>query len=586
MTDATEPKTPPPVPLRGRSRLHLLVLLGYLTLGLAHAVPLLHDPVHRTLGAGRGDAALFLWFLSNTSTALVHGHGHGLLVTHSLNAPLGVNMMWNGSLLLPGMLLAPVTALAGPVLSLNLIIVLSPVLSAWSAYLCCGRFLAKASSRVVTGLVFGFSPALLAAALGHFHLTLLVLVPPLMLFTVDAVTGHRGPGRSGLLIGLLVACQILIGEEVLALTAVAIVVLLLVLAAQRPRQVRARVLPLALTSAVAAATTLVVAGYPLYVQFFGEQHLHGDVQVHDKIVLDPAQLVVPTVIPVLQRNLLGGLVHVTRLNAAENMGYLGAPLLVLLAVVLWVRRRDLVARTAGLTALVLGVLALGYTLHLAGNHTGIPMPWKLSASIPVVGSVLPVRWMLLIDLLVALLVGLALESLPPRGQRRRLCVTLVLLSLVSLLPHETGAASPTQTPSFFTSEGPRLRGLTLVLPLPTPSNDSAMTWAAEAGTRFPILGGYFIGPQRGGQGGFGTFPRRLTEQVFLQLAFNGQPVTINATSRAHARDDFAYWQVRTVVLGPNRSEQVLLSFLTTLLHRAPERTGGVWLWRDIDPSQL
>ena len=571
---------------RPRWRLPLLVLLGYAAVGALRAAPLLSHPLHGTLGGGRGDVALFLWFVSHTSTALVHDHGHGLLVTYALNAPHGVNLMWNTSLLLPGALLAPVTATAGPVLSLNLIIVLGPVLSAWSAYLCSGRFLTRTPARVVVGLVFGFSPALMAASVGHFHLTLLMLVPPLLLLTVDAVTGHRGPVRSGLLLGLVVACQILVGEEVLALSGVAVVVLVALLAVQRRQQVRARVLPVLRAAGIAGAVTVLLAGYPLYVQFFGPQHVRGEVQSLDTIVLDPAQLVVPAPEVALQHNLFERVLHVTPLNGSESMGYVGAPLLVLLAVVLWVRRRDLVARTAGLAAAVLAVLALGYTLHLAGHRTGIPVPWKLSSGLPVIGNVLPVRWMLLVDLFVALLVGVAVELVPRAGRRRPVAAALLVLCLVPLAPRLSGPSQPTRTPAYFAGEGSSLRDTVLLLPVPTASDVVAMKWHAEAGTRFPIPGGYFIGPRRDGRAGFGTCPRRPTEQVLLQLAFSGTPVQLTPTLRRHARDDLAYWGARTVVLGPAPYEPVLLDFVTTLLHRAPERTGGVWVWRGVDPSQV
>jgi hypothetical protein len=42
-------------------------------------------------------------------------HGHNPFVTGHLNAPYGVNLLWNTSLLLPGLLFAPVTRTFGPV---------------------------------------------------------------------------------------------------------------------------------------------------------------------------------------------------------------------------------------------------------------------------------------------------------------------------------------------------------------------------------------------------------------------------------------------------------------------------------------
>ena len=563
-----------------RWKLALAVLGGYLLATAVYSSALWQDPLHSTLGGGSGDAALFLWFLANTSAALWHQHGHGLFVTHALNAPDGVNVLWNTGLLLPGTVLSPVTELAGPVLTLNLLLLLGPALSAWSAYLCSGRFLTTTRARVLTGLVFGFSPALMSAELGHLQLTLLFLVPPLLLTTVDAVTGRRRPVRSGLLLGVLAAAQVLIGEEVLALTGIAAVVVLVTLGVQYRSRLRPHLAPLLATTGVAAAVAVLLVGYPLAVQFFGPQSVHGEIQTPDVYVLDPVGLVVPNSVPALRHLPLLSQVPVLHTNNAEDMGYLGLPLLVLLGAVLWVRRHDVVARTAGVTAGVLGILALGLTLHLAGGAKHVPLPWGLSAGAPVVSSLLPVRWMLLVDLLVALLLGIWLDRLPTSGRRRTVGLVAVVLALVPVVPHQLGNIGPLRTPSFFTAGAGGLRGTVVLVPPPTVGNPRPMAWQAQAGLRFAMPGGYFVGPGRGGQAHFGTYPHRPTERLLMQLVLRGLPVTITPELRRHARDDLAYWHAGTVVLGPTRYEQTCLSFLTALLRRDPERTGGVWLWRD------
>jgi hypothetical protein len=52
------------------------------------------------------DADLFAWYLRYAADAVTHGHLPAL-VTTAMNAPVGVNMMWNTSILLPGVLLTP-----------------------------------------------------------------------------------------------------------------------------------------------------------------------------------------------------------------------------------------------------------------------------------------------------------------------------------------------------------------------------------------------------------------------------------------------------------------------------------------------
>lgn len=568
----------------------LLALLGYAAGGLVVFWPTLRHPLHSTLDGGRGDVGIFLWLLANTSRALLQGHGHGLFVTHALNAPVGINTLWNTGILLPAALLTPVTALAGPVLTLNLVVLFGPVLSAWSAYLCSGRLLSRWSSRWVTGALFGFSPAVFAASLGHFHLTLLLWVPPILLFTVDAVTGRRGPVRSGLALGALVALQLLTGEEVLVLTAVACAVLVTVLGLQRPRAVRSRALPGLGAAGVAMATTLLLVGYPLYVQFFGPLRVQGSIQPADRYVLDPVRMVVPSSGVLVRSGWLEDHLHPLSLNASEAMGYLGLPLLVLLVVVVWALRRDLAARTAAVTAAVLMILACGYTLHLAGRRTGVPLPWGLTAGAPVVGSLLSVRWMLVVMLFLAALVGMALDALPANGRRGRTALVLIGLCLLPLLPARAPAGQPTGTPAFFTDAGRHLHGTVLVVPVARPVQNIAMTWAAEAGDQFAMPGGYFVGPGAPGPTGagrpqFGDTPRP-TEAALQQLATTGVLTPISAAVRAQARADLTYWRVHTVVLGPSQHEPVLLAWLTTLLRRAPTPLEGVWIWPAVHPDEV
>jgi hypothetical protein len=550
----------------------VLALVLYLSAALGLTYRLWLDPLHSTLGGGGGDAALFLSFLSNTASSLWSHQGHGLLVTHALNAPNGVNAMWNTSLLLPGVLLSPVTIVAGPVLTLNLILLLGPALSAWSAYLCSGRFLTRFWPRAVAGLLFGFSPALLSAELGHPHLTLLPLVPPLLLVGVDLLVGRGSPARGGLLLGVLVAAQLITGEEVLALTGVSGAVLALVLAAQHRQLLRCRVRPVLQAAAVTVLTAAVLVGYPLLVQLTGPGLVRGGVQPHDVYVLDPVSLATPNSVPIWHLNPFQGL-PVLHLNNAEDMGYVGVPLLLLVAAIAWWGRRLLVARTAAVTAAVLLVLAMGETLHLAGGRKGVLLPWALTRGAPLLSSLLPIRWMLIVDLLLAVLVGLWLDE----KRRNVFRSAVVVLALLPLLPHALVGVSPTRTPAFFTDHTRLAGGTVLVLPYPTHENATAMLWQAASGMSFAMPGGYFIGPQRHGQAGFGDYPRRPTERYLVTLEA-GRQVVVSSGVRQAVREDLAYWGVDEIVLGPTAFRRQLMAFVIALTHQQPQRTGGVLLW--------
>ena len=112
-------------------------------------------------------------------------------------------------------------------------------------------------------------------AQGHVNWTAQFLVPPLIL----AVLRLRRPGRAvrgGVVLGLLVAYQAFVNEEVLFYTALALGLFVIVYA---PAETGHRAASCGRSSLRGLLVALVVAGallaYPLWVQFFGPQRYHG-----------------------------------------------------------------------------------------------------------------------------------------------------------------------------------------------------------------------------------------------------------------------------------------------------------------------
>ena len=131
------------------------------------------------------------------------------------------------------------------------------------------RWGASLAAAALGGAVFGFSPALRIAAVGHYHLQFAVLLPLIIDALLRLVTGRGRPVRTGAWLGLLTAAQLFIAEETVALTAVAGVVIVVVLAAGRPRAVPGLVRGTVTGLAAAAGVLVVTCGYPLWVQFHG-----------------------------------------------------------------------------------------------------------------------------------------------------------------------------------------------------------------------------------------------------------------------------------------------------------------------------
>src|SRR5215472_5000761 len=175
-----------------RDRARWLVLSGYLLAAVALTWRLWADPAGRAQAGDPHDVDLFVWYMHYAAAAIAHGRLPAL-VTTAMNAPTGVSVMWNTSLLLPGMLLTPVTLLAGPQASLTVLLTLGFAGSAASLFWVLRRWGASTSAAALGGAVYGFSPALVNAGIGHYHLVLAVTPPLIIDALLRIVTGRGHP---------------------------------------------------------------------------------------------------------------------------------------------------------------------------------------------------------------------------------------------------------------------------------------------------------------------------------------------------------------------------------------------------------
>jgi hypothetical protein len=565
------------LPDRRRVPAQPLFLVAFLGLAMWLFAPAWSSPTTMTLAGGNGDPAIFIWFLRWIPFALEHGHD--LLVAHHLNYPDGVNLMWNTSLVLPGLLLAPLTTRFGPVLTFNVLLVLAYGLSAWCAYLAIRRFVPGHLAAAAGGLVYGFSPAVRVQS-HHLHMSLAFLVPLLLLLLHEIlVRQRRPPWLVGAALGLLAGCQLLISEELLAMAGLLGFVLLLLLLLGNLKRLRGRIVHALVAFAVAGVVFAAIAAWPLSVQFTGPQKVHGDIQQTNRsndlygfgLPGDP-QALATTASAERVRTFAGG-----------NSAYLGVPLLLVLAVIGVRWWRNAVVRVTLALLLMAAVLSLGPSLLVGGRDTGIWMPMAFLERLPLLDSLIPSRLAQLTALFAGLLLALSLHGVWRQGGLRRFAApALGLVVLAPLWPAWSLAAEKVATPPFFTGasvrELPR-DGVTLVLPFPYRRIAMPMTWQAESDLWFRMPGGYFIGPQPDGRPRFDTNPS-TGSMVFTRIYGGRPPPPLTKHWRRALARDFVRWRVGSVVVGPMRHRAAMVEFLTDLLGARPERVGGVYLWRD------
>jgi len=546
------------------------------------------DPASRVAAGNVPDADAFAWFLRYDATAIAHGRLPSL-VTTALNAPQGVNVMWNNFMLLPGVVLAPVTLAFGPQVSLTLMTTAGFAGSAAALFYVLRRWGVSTVSAGLAGAVYGFSPALLHSAIGHYNLQFAVL-PPLIADRVLRLAMPRGAARlrDGVWLGVLCAAQLLISEELLAETGLAVVLLLVVLAATAPRLARRRLAGFLRGLAAAGCSVLVLAGYPLWVQLFGPLTVHGSRFPPDSYQNEVSGFVTPS--RYLLFHTAGSAAAAARFpyGAPEYLGYLGWPLLVALILLAVACRRQVAVAACAIVFVLLEALSIGAHGRILGTATVISLPWAWLTRLPLLGLGLPDRLSILADGFAAAMLGLGLDALiirvksSSRAWSAAALWSAAIVAVLPLTPLPLPSAEATALPVGWQAAfaalhlPPGARVLTVPVPAGADRMTGPMRWQADTGSPASLIGGYFQGPDRNGRAALDGTGLRPTAE-YLDLLWLGDP-TGPAPARAQVENDLRYWQPAAVVAVTSAGSP-LGRYLAGLFGPPPVRAGQVLAWR-------
>ncbi|MFG1897362.1 hypothetical protein ACGFIP_25460 [Micromonospora zamorensis] len=581
-----------------RHRLDLLaalvcaVLAGWVTHGLWP------DPAGRTLALNPEDQALYEWFLAVDARALLGDFG---LLTDRLNAPEGVNLMANTSVIALGVVFAPVTLLLGAPVTFALLAAANLAGTAFAWYLLFHRTLrARRLAAALGGGLCGFGPGMISQTNSHLHMTAQWLVPVIVWLvarllrasdpgptTLDRTGRDRSPGpdrrrmlTSAAGLAAAVTAQVFIGEEVLFLAAVTLLVMAISYAVA-DRELARRALPgFAGGLAVAAGLALLVLGYPLWFQFAGPQGVADGMFTPAYFSADLSSWW--TISPLS----VAGSDQSARLTTgpAEYNTFLGWPLLLVAAVcAIWIGRRRLVLACV-VAGLVMGALSLGPEVVLGGTRTALPGPYALIGGLPVVDGALPMRFALALLPIIATLVVLAVDrALRGTGRARRLVPLAVGAALLPIFPTPLPTAERPAVPEFVSGghwrQCVRPGGVLVPVPLPTPKEPWPMRWATAADAAFGLPEGFFIGPYgRGGTAAMGTF-KQPTSALLADVARRGDQPAIGDEQRRQAARDAEFWGASCIALADDAPHAESLRATLEQLYGPATRIADAWIWR-------
>jgi hypothetical protein len=493
--------------------LALYLLMGVVTIG-RHA---LGHPGSVCACVGSSDPAAYMWALSWWPHAIIHGLNP--FVTHYQWSPTGVNVAQGAMIPTAAIVMAPVTALAGPVVSYNVLSLASVVLSAFTAYLLCRRLVLRELPAVVGGFLYGFSAYNFAQLTGHLNLTLIFLLPVMVHLALKRWDDELSTRKYVVLMAAVFILQAGLSTEILAV-AVGFGAVLLISARFLVHKWQRRAVDRLTLATIAAGMLALVVGAPFFyyalISGGGPQSVGEFWNVYAMDLLNPF---FPTEVTWLGHQAFHALsAKYTGGGVTGQDGYLSIPLVA--AFVAWgvgVQRKRLLTKLVLIVAALSFVLALGAHLYIDGHETAeLPANWF--KNLPIVSSIIPERISVFTSLAVA--IGIAAWAARPAGRSlvragRWLVVALAVVMLWPNIPSSLYGVPPAN-PRFFATDLYK-RYLSFgetVLILPFSYNDVSTLWQAETNFYFYMPEGYV--------GQFAPQPF-ATETVTNQLIANTPP---------------------------------------------------------------
>jgi hypothetical protein len=455
--------------------------------------------------------------------------------------------------------LMPVTLAAGPVVAYNVASVLMPVLAAWFTYRLCRHLTDSFWPSFAGGLVFGFGTYMSAHLLGHLNLTSVFLAPAAVLLVLKLRDGSISQRRFVVLMAVLFAVQLLLSAEMLLIGLMVGTVAILI----------ARAWNVVLPTLAAGGIAMLATSPYLYRVLSGLGDADSEAwrtftELYPGDALNP---IVPTEVT--------GLGHwwfedttakFTNFTPSEAAAYVGVVLLGIAVLYVVTNRRTRTAHVLGGVIALCYLLSLGTELHVAGDGTGVWLPWSLLHPLPVFDHVISTRFWAFALLAIALALALWLAQPSGRPGLRWAVAVVGLALLVPNLGEDFWSGRPTN-PEFFAGDAyeRHLREGDRVLALPYARYGSSMLWQAETGMHFDMVEGY-LGPE---------FPPGFRDDPFFGELISGDAEGREAIEGM--RDFIERRGVTAVVV--QESQAGPWPFVLAGMGLEPVRTGGVLLYR-------
>ena len=574
---------------------------------------------------GCGDTSATIWYMQWPAYAMLHGQNP--LYSTAIGYPTGVNLVFAAY----GILMAPVTWLFGPVTAVNVVLTVSPVLSAVAMFALVRRWVSWTPAAFLAGLFYGFSP-FVVSNLGVAHVDLIMIaIPPLVVLCLDEllVRQQRRPVVVGIVMGLLISAQFFVGLEILTLTiieaVIGIVMIVIYTAVRSPATLREHAGHAAIGGVVAALTALVLLAFPAWFALAGPAHFSDVVHPGVKLTgfsasIGNAVFPPPAVKDMQWQHIVGA--YQGPILSSQYFG-LGVVFVCLGGLIVWWKDRIL---------WLFGGLSLVTLLLATSSGPSLAM-------LPLLKNVYLLHFIIFVYLAVVIVLAVIIDHtrsaiLQLTGSRNAVsngrtsrwrgtvypwsgAVAALLVAVVAIAPPAAYLAKSIPMtveavviPTWFREVAPRLPGHPVVLALPAPftTTTPGATWQTEDGQRYLLADGWkqaaltwhaLSGQNYSivGTGGLGVGVKHNAgedqgQNIITKVTFAyGSTPNVTSSDIVAVHRALAEWGVTMVVLPdqldlPSYDQVASVTAMAALISAAtgarPMHVANAWVWRRVN----
>jgi hypothetical protein len=340
-------------------------------------------------------------------------HGINPLYSSQIGAPGGYDLAWATTTPSVGVLMWPVTAALGVVVSFNLVLLAVPPVSAWAAFVAARRLTGRFWPSLLAGAAYGLTPfELVHDWQGQPNLTVIALLPLMVYLVMRWWDGSMSKTAFVIWLAVAMALEFYTFNEAFADMTLVWTGGLLIGFVVAGRAARPKVARLAGLIAIAYVSAIVVASP--YLIYALRHYPSALTRQRPAFSLHLVRMILPVSDKLFGLTSLVG--YSNHLGRADIDDYVGIPLLLIPVALVALAWSNKIARllAAGLVFVI--ALAAGPVLIL-GNSELVHLPWGGLWSLPVARSAEPSRLIIFVYLVVSIALALWLAA-PATGRLR------------------------------------------------------------------------------------------------------------------------------------------------------------------------